>query len=178
MATGHVLLGLLAGGERHGYDLKQEHDVRFPAARPLAFGQVYTALESLRKRVLVEPAGKEKAGAAERVLYRVTPAGRAELAAWLEAVEPPAPFADNPLQVKVVLALLVGDAASAEDYLLRQRAAHLERMRDYARATTDLTASVAAVLAADYALTHLDADLRWIDAARDRVTALDEEMRR
>lgn len=178
VATGHVLLGLLARGERHGYDLKQEHDVRFPAARPLAFGQVYTALESLRKRGLVEPAGKEKAGAAERVLHRITEAGRTELDAWLGAVEPPAPFADNPLQVKVVLALLVGDRTGAEDYLLRQRAAHLDRMRAYTRATTDPTASVGAVLAADYAQTHLDADLRWINAARDRVSALDEEMHR
>lgn len=36
MSLGHVLLGLLADEERHGYDLKRQYGVRFPAARPLA----------------------------------------------------------------------------------------------------------------------------------------------
>lgn len=89
MATGHVLLGLLARGERHGYDLDPEHDVRFPAANPLALGQVCAALESRRERELVEPAGEEEAGAAERVPYRITPAARVELATRLQSAEPP-----------------------------------------------------------------------------------------
>lgn len=60
MSTGHVLLGLLADGERHGYELKREHDTRFPAARPLAFGQVYATLERLRKRGLVDAASASR----------------------------------------------------------------------------------------------------------------------
>jgi hypothetical protein len=82
----------------------------------------------------------------------------------------------NPLSTKVTVALLVGDEERAVDYLRRQRAAHLERMRHYTQAKTDPTASVHEVLAADYALSHLDADLRWMDTALERVGALKKEL--
>ena len=176
MSTGHVLLGLLTEGERHGYELKREHDARFPAARPLAFGQVYATLERLRKRGLVDAASGVKAAGPERTPYALTDAGRAELDRWLAEVEAPSPFVANPLSVKVTLALLTADEALAEDYLRRQRDAHLQRMRDYTRRKSDPSTSLVEVLAADYALTHLDADLRWIETAIERVSDLDKEI--
>ena len=54
--TAHVVLGLLAGGPRHGYELKRAHDQRLPQAKPLAFGQVYATLARLARDGLVEPA--------------------------------------------------------------------------------------------------------------------------
>jgi DNA-binding PadR family transcriptional regulator len=176
MSTGHVLLGLLADGARHGYELKREHDARFPVARPLAFGQVYATLERLRARGLVEVAASVKVDGPERTPYVMTEAGRVELERWLAEVEAPAPFVSNPLSVKVTLALLIGDEALAEDYLHRQRDAHLQRMREYTRLKIDRASSLVEVLGADYALTHLDADLRWIDAATSRVADLSKEI--
>lgn len=178
MSTSHVLLGLLAwGGERHGYDLKREHDVRFPEARPLAFGQVYATLERLRNRGLVDAAKSVRVDGPERTPFAMTAAGRQELDRWLAEVEPPSPYVSNPLSVKVTLAVLTADEAVAKDYLQRQRDAHLARMREYTRLKSDRDTSLVQVLAADYALTHLDADLRWIDAALDRVADLDKEIR-
>ena len=107
----------------------------------------------------------------------MTPAGRHELEAWLAEVEAPTPFVSNPLAVKVTLALLVAGDDAAAGYLQRQRAAHRERMREYTRVKTDPDTSLAGVLAADYALNHLDADLRWIDTALARVASLSEELR-
>lgn len=172
----HVLLGLLAGGESHGYDLKRRYDARFPAARPLAFGQVYTALDGLARRGWVEATGTTKAGAAERVMFQMTTDGHAELERWLGEVEPPAPFAGNPLQVKVTIALLVSGTEAAAGYLAAQRAAHLARMRQYTRMVADPDAAIAEVLAADYALTHLEADLRWLETAQTRVHELAGEL--
>jgi hypothetical protein len=71
---------------------------------------------------------------------------------------------------------LVADG-SADEYLLRQRAAHLERMRELTASKTAAGASVGEVLAADYALHHLDADLRWIETARQRIDELTQEVR-
>ncbi|MHA3701579.1 PadR family transcriptional regulator [Jatrophihabitans sp. YIM 134969] len=176
MATGHVLLGLLARGERHGYELKRQYDSRFPAAKPLAFGQVYAALDALARRGLVEAAVVEKAGAAERTSFRMTAGGRAELDRWLAEVEPPAQHAGNPFQLKVTLALLAADEAVAASYLRAQRSAHLARMRHFVRLTSDPDAPLAEVLAADYALTHLEADLRWLEAAETRVGDLAREL--
>lgn len=178
MPLGHVLLGLLADGERHGYDLKKQYDVRFPAARPLAAKQVYATLDRLLRDGLVVPGTAERVGGPDRLSYAMTPSGRAELDRWLAEVEPPVPFVANPLEVKVTLALLVADADTAASYLRRQRAAHLERMREHTRAKTAPGAPLAHVLAADYALNHLDADLRWIDTALARVNDLAKETQR
>ena len=49
MSIGHALLGILAQGPAHGYDLKREHDLRFAGAKPLAYGQVYATLARLER---------------------------------------------------------------------------------------------------------------------------------
>ncbi len=174
MSTGHVLLGLLTHGPRHGYELKRDHDARFPAAKPLAYGQVYAALQRLLRDGLVEVTGTAQRSGPERTVYAITEAGRGELARWLGAVEPPAPYVAAALHTRVVLALIVGGAA--EECLDRQRALHLARVRELNRRKADPTATVAENVAADYALAHLDADLRWMDATRTRLADLTEEV--
>lgn len=176
MGLGHVLMGLLVEGERHGYELKRSYDTRFPAARPLASAQVYTALGKLTRDGLVVPGTPERAAGPDRTAYALTGEGRTEFVRWLEEIEPPSPFVANPLAVKVTLAVLTSGEQAARAYLRRQRTAHLERMRDYTRLKTTADASLAQVLAADYALEHLDADLRWIDNALTRATAFTEEI--
>src|SRR4051794_27724201 len=82
MSTRHILLGLLATGPSHGYDLKRRHDERFPQARPLAYGQVYTTLQRLVRDGLAEVDGTDADGGPERTLYRSTDAGSHELTQW------------------------------------------------------------------------------------------------
>ncbi len=172
MSTGHVLMGLLVSGERHGYDLKREHDEVFAGAKPLAFGQVYATLERLQKKQHVEAVEVERVDGPDRTVFAITAEGRSELDRWLAEVEAPAPHVANPLAVKATIALLVGSEDQARGYLAEQRAAHLERMRHFTKRKTDPAASITEVLAADYAIAHLDADLQWLDLALDRITAL------
>ncbi|MGC9671257.1 PadR family transcriptional regulator [Planosporangium sp. 12N6] len=169
--TAHVLLGLLAAGPRHGYELKRAHDERLPRAKPLAYGQVYSTLGRLERDGLVEAAGQDQAGGPERTSYTLTAAGRAELAAWLGSVEPPAPFVSSTLLAKVVVALLVADADAARDYLVAQRQAHLDRLRELTAAKTAPGADLGTVIAADFAIVHLDADLRWLRTTLERVAS-------
>lgn len=174
MSTPHVLLGFLSTGDRHGYELKREHDTRFPRARPLAFGQVYATLERLVRDGLVTVAGTERGEGPERIRYALTPPGREALAAWLAEVEAPAPFVVNALFAKVVVALLTGYPADA--YLRAQRAAHLTRMRELTHLKLGPGATLSEVVSADYALAHLDADLQWLDLTTRRLEALKEEV--
>src|SRR5687767_4320507 len=97
MSTAHVLLGLLAGGPRHGYDLKRAHDERLPQAKPLAFGQVYATLGGLERDGFVEQPGQDQESGAERTSYVLTEAGRTRLDEWLTEVEPPAPHVTSAL---------------------------------------------------------------------------------
>jgi DNA-binding PadR family transcriptional regulator len=175
VSTSHLLLGLLARGPQHGYELKRAHDGRLPAAKPLAFGQVYATLGRLVRDGLVEAAGADQAGGPERVQYRLTEAGRAALRDWLDSVEVPAAFLGGAMFAKVVVALLAADQQTATRYLVNQRAAHMARMRELTQLKHH-AASVGEAAAADYTIAHLDADLRWMQQTMARVEALDKEI--
>ena len=176
MSTPYVLLGLLAGGPRHGYDLKRAHDDRMPRAKPLAFGQVYATLGRLERDGLVEESGQDRDGGPDRTSYALTEAGRAKLEEWLLAVELPAPFVTSVLFSKVVVSLLAADVEHARGYLMAQRAAHVARLRELTAAKTTPGASAGDVIAVDFAIAHLDADLRWLQTTLLRVADLDREV--
>jgi DNA-binding PadR family transcriptional regulator len=168
--TAHVVLGLLASGARHGYEIKREHDERLPQAKPLAFGQVYATLARLARDGLVETAGEVKGGGPTATAYSLTGDGRLALERWLGDIEPPAPQATSMLLAKVVVALLVADGDRAQKFLVAQRHAHTARLRELTAAKLDPDASLGDVIAADFAIAHLDADLRWLQASLDRVS--------
>ncbi|MBP0457011.1 PadR family transcriptional regulator [Streptomyces montanisoli] len=174
MSTRHILLGLLAMGPRHGYDLKHRHDERFPQARPLAFGQVYTTLQRLVRDGLAEVEETGSDGGPERTMYRSTDAGARELADWAGSVTPSAPFVANEIFAKVVVAILSGGDPAA--YLAAQRASHMQRMRELTAVKSAKDADLTTVLSADYALTHLNADLRWMTTTADRLATLTAEV--
>jgi DNA-binding PadR family transcriptional regulator len=176
VSTPHVLLGLLAAGPRHGYDLKRAHDERLPQAKPLAYGQVYATLGRLERDGLVAPTGQDQDAGPERTSFALTEAGRARLDEWLGQVEAPAPYVTSTLFSKVVVSLLAADADRASDYLTAQRAAHLQRMRELTAVKTRPGAGVDEVVAADYAIAHLDADLQWLQTTQLRVADLHREV--
>lgn len=166
MSVSHVLLGILAEGPAHGYDLKHAHDQRFPGARPLAFGQVYAALARLEKEGLAEVVEKGREGGPDRLTYALTDAGRADLTGWLGAVEPAGPYAADELVRKTVTALRLGRDAAG--FLAAQRQVHLAAIKGL----LDLQSSaedVAARIVIDHTVEHLDADLRWLETAAARV---------
>lgn len=172
----HVLLALLAAGPLHGYDLKKAHDKRFPQAKPLAFGQVYATLGRLERDGLIEEAGQSREGGPDRTRYALTDAGRTALGAWMAQVESPAPYVTSTLLAKVVVALLAADAGQAHDYLVAQRAAHTARLRELTALKTDPESTLGDVIAADFAIVHLDADLRWLQTTLGRVADLHREV--
>ncbi|MEU8069116.1 MULTISPECIES: PadR family transcriptional regulator [unclassified Micromonospora] len=177
MSTQHVLLGLLAAGPRHGYELKRAHDERLPRARPLAFGQVYATLARLHRDGLVVPTGQERDGGPDRTAYALTDDGRAALDHWLGTVEPPMPYVASTLFAKVVVALLVADVGQARTYLIAQRQAHTQRLRELTALKTTPGVRLDEVVAADFAIAHLDADLRWLHTTLDRVADWHREVR-
>jgi DNA-binding PadR family transcriptional regulator len=166
MSISHVLLGVLAAGPAHGYDLKREHDARFPGAKELAYGQVYAALQRLERDGFIEVAETVQEGGPERTVYALTSAGRGELERWLAEAEGAGPYPADELVRKAVTALRLG--ADARSYLERQREVHLGRMRELL-ALQDATTDPAGRSAIDHAVFHLDADLRWLEAAAARI---------
>ncbi len=170
MSLGHALLGLLERGPGHGYDLKKAYDDRFGQDRPLHYGQVYTTLSRLLRNGLVQEAGVEAGAGPERKRYAITDAGVTDVETWLATPEKPEPYLQNTLYTK----LLSGRAAAG--VLDSQRAAHLDAMRVLTRRKTD--GDLADQLICDYALFHLEADLRWLELTADRLDQLAERIGR
>jgi DNA-binding PadR family transcriptional regulator len=167
MATNEVVLALLRNGPAHGYDIKRGHDAWFPDARPLAFGQVYATLGRLERSGHVEVVETRTEGGPERTVYALTERGVSQLRDWLAEPAGAAASSADEIVRKTVAALRIGADAAA--FLARQRAAHLRRMRELADQPTD--GDPAARLARDHVVAHLDADLRWLDLAVERVAA-------
>ena len=173
MSAAYALLGLLESGPSHGYDLKRTYDHLFAASRPLPFGQLYNTLARLERQERISPAGVAAGGGPERKLYVITPEGVADLEKWLTSPEAVQPHLQSVMFTKVVLALL--SDRPAEPYLDAQRASHINEMRALTerRRSSGLSDS----LMADFALFHLEADLRWIDVTVARLDALADEVR-
>jgi DNA-binding PadR family transcriptional regulator len=174
VTVSYTLLGLLEEATRHGYDLKQSYDRRFGGAKPIRFGQVYRTLAQLVRDGLVEIVGVEPGAGPDRKRYSITAEGVTDLDHWLTEPEEPQPQLQSVLFTKVVLALMSG--RSAERFLDAQRARHLSVMRELT-ASRRAARSTQDALLADYQMFHIEADLRWIDHAEARLSALAEEVR-
>lgn len=165
MAVSEVMLALLKGGPAHGYTIKRQHDDWLPDARPLAFGQVYATLNRLERDGFIEICETRSGSGPDRTMYALTQAGVARLEDWL--AEPASVGVGNSDEIvrKAVVAFRTGQ--DLEGFLERQRTAHLRRIRELSTAPPR---EPAARLARDHLVAHLDADLRWLDLAVERVS--------
>jgi PadR family transcriptional regulator, regulatory protein PadR len=75
-----VLLHLLAEKDRYGYELTAELGSRSGGVYELKEGTLYPVLYRLEKAELVEPYWETQERGVPRKYYRITPAGRRELA--------------------------------------------------------------------------------------------------
>src|SRR5947207_1771848 len=82
MSIKHTILGLLAGGPLHGYQLKAAFE-RELASGPLNFGQVYTTLDRLERDEMVQPEVVAQEERPDKKVYVLTSAGQKELREWL-----------------------------------------------------------------------------------------------
>ncbi|QIG41647.1 PadR family transcriptional regulator [Nocardioides anomalus] len=169
MSAAMVLLGLLGRGPGHGYELKVAHDAWFPAAKPLAFGQVYASLGRLERDGLVETVEVQPGDGPERTVYALTDAGRAALDRWLAEPEQPVSHSADDLVRKTVTALRLG--VDHDRFLDGQHRSYVALMRELTRERTR-TEEPGARIALDHRLAHLDADLRWLAETRERVRGL------
>ena len=164
----HPFLALLAAGPAHGYELKQALEQRFGSALPpLNAGQVYTTLARLERDGLVVGAEVPDDSRQKRV-YELTPAGRAELEAWIAT-----PTAGTRLRDEFFLKLVFAAAGGIDGgaVIERQRRATLQALRDLT--SVGGNGNDAAALLADGAALHLEADLKWLELCEQRLNRKD-----
>lgn len=172
-ATQHVLLGLLDGSPRHGYDLKREYDHRFPGLRPLRFSQIYSTLGRLDRDGLVTLIDESAGQGPDRKQYAITPSGISDFETWLATPLDPGEPPQGELFLKVTLALLSG--RDAQRLLQTQRDAHMAQMRAL-RASKKAAQTEADAILCDYGLFHLEADIKWMEHTQSRLARLATEL--
>ena len=187
MSVRQALLALLEQEPMYGYQLRVEFEQRTGSTWPLNVGQVYTTLPRLERDGLVEATGpQDDAGATEGgthgAIYRITPAGREEVAAWFTTpvarTQPPR----DELAIKLALAVTV-PGVDVGQVIQQQRSATMTALQDYTRlkrqgvaASGDGRNEMAWSLVLDSLVFATEAEIRWLDhcEARLRRAALEK----
>jgi len=173
LSVRYGLLALLDEAPGHGYHLKTAFERRTGGSWLLNIGQVYTTMQRLERDGLVEavaPGGED-----DRREYRITDAGRTQLAEWFDSpIVPEAPARDE-LTIKVLLAVAAGDV-DVTALLQRQRRASIEQLQAYTRrkAQADPDRDVAFLILLDALIFRTEAEVRWLDACDARIRSLKE----
>jgi DNA-binding PadR family transcriptional regulator len=85
MPIRHAVLALLAEGESYGYELRVEFERAVgPQWGELNIGHLYQVLDRLVRDGLVTRREVAQPRLPDRVVYRITKSGKAELDRWLE----------------------------------------------------------------------------------------------
>jgi DNA-binding PadR family transcriptional regulator len=167
MLLRYAILGLLDGQELHGYLIKSVFENRIGPVWSLNFGQIYQTLKDLKQRGLVEGRFDQGEGHIGRWVYTVTPKGRRSLETWLRR----SPKRPQPIRDEIFIRLLVldrKDVASSVVQLANQEHVYREyltRLTLHRRALEPLVTEERLLnsLAADAALFHAEAHLKWLE---------------
>src|SRR5262245_61575609 len=169
MSIKHAILGLLADGPLHGYELKAAYEAELVPAAQLNFGQVYTTLDRLERDGLVEHKVVSQPERPDKKVFALTRDGRKELHDWLAAPSEVDLDVRNETFLKLVLARRLKDASPLK-VLAAERRACFARLHDVAQARARAEkegASLQAVLLLDLAALRLEAFLKWLDGCED-----------
>ncbi len=171
MPLHHAVLALLSAKPAHGYELKNSFEQAVGGQwGGLNIGHLYQILDRLSRDGLIESERQPQQVKPDRVIHRLTPAGRAELERWLAEPTTAARGYRDDFFLKIVAAVRSADPATLPAVLSRQRAHLLRQLHALAgaRATTPATAVESLLITA--AELHIRADLGVVDAAEKTLT--------
>lgn len=164
MSVKHALLALLEPEPMYGYQLRSAFEERTAELWPLNIGQVYTTLSRLERDGLVEGGETNPEG---QQLYRLTAAGKDELAEWFGSAVPRTQPPREELAIKIALAI-GSSGLDVTAVIQKQRSATMTALQSYTRAkraTTDLAHG----LVLDSLVFDAEAEIRWLDHCEARL---------
>jgi DNA-binding PadR family transcriptional regulator len=172
MPIQHAVLALLADGDSYGYDLREQFEQAVgPQWGDLSIGHLYQVLDRLTRQGLVTRRGVRQATRPDRIVYRLTDAGRAELDAWLET-----PFVRQSGYRDDFFLKLAAAARLGPDPLQRviatQRKAYTGELRALAELRAQHETDPVVRLLIETAIDHTEANLRTVDRAAENAAEL------
>jgi DNA-binding PadR family transcriptional regulator len=166
MPLHHAVLALLAARPAHGYELKGSFEQAIGDQwGGLNIGHLYQILDRLARDGLIESERQPQSVKPDRMVHRLTPAGRAELDRWLAEPSVRVRGYRDDFFLKVMAAVQAGDPGTLSGVLARQRAHLLKELRSLADARALTAPAPVDSLLISAAELHIRADLGVVDAA-------------
>jgi PadR family transcriptional regulator, regulatory protein AphA len=160
--TEAVVLGLLAEGERSGYDLLKRAERSVGYIWSPAKSQLYAMLPRLVDDGLARRRVVRQQGRPDKQVYRLTPAGKRALRSWLEH---PSPGSWDELLLKVFFGRLV-PAAALLPQLEEYRRIHAAELAEYEAIEREIAGKRSrrhGYLTLRYGLEVMRGRLDWLD---------------
>jgi len=176
-----VLLGLLAAGPKHGYELYQELEHDLAGVWQIGLSQLYSQLRQLEEGGLVAAQTEPQSNRPPRKVYHVTDEGREVLSSWLRQ---PTPYL-RLIRVELLLRLYLFDRLSlpgVEQLVAAQRVVCCEQADRFGRAAAEADGGFRR-LVHEFRQGQMEAVIRWLDrclqvqAGRQAYTAADSPER-
>lgn len=177
MPIHHAVLALLADGSSYGYELKAQFEESVgPQWGELNIGHLYQVLDRVERDGLVTKRVVPQTDRPDRVVYRLTRAGRDELERWLETPFVRPAYRDE-LFLKLFGASRIG-TAQVQTLVDLQREAYLGELAALRELRRRHKEDPLVSLLIEAAILHTKADLRVIElaeaTAQDLSNAKDE----
>lgn len=167
MPIQHAVLALLSEGPSYGYQLKASFEEAIgPQWGDLNIGHLYQVLERLVRDGLVSRRVVAQRDRPDKTVYRITKAGRGELAHWLDE-----PFVrQGGYRDDFFLKLLAASRLGADE--LRkvcavQRGAYLSELASLGKLRGGYEGQPLVSLLIEAAVLHTEANLRIVDLAQE-----------
>jgi DNA-binding PadR family transcriptional regulator len=176
MSVKYAMLGILAEGDLHGYELKSSFDEKVGEFWSLNYGQIYTTLDRLEKEQLVTHDRQSQDRRPDRKIYSITSKGRKELDAWLSSPVKKVRALRDEFFIKLVF-MSKNDPEPVLELIEKQKALYLKQMNLLTQQKLALKKkpesadSLLTELLMDAGLFHADADIRWLTLCASKIKA-------
>jgi DNA-binding PadR family transcriptional regulator len=176
--TEYAVLGLLAFGERSGYDLARAADRSIGFIWTPSRSQIYKVLPRLVERGVASSREVEQQRRPDKALYRVTPAGMRVLRAWIDDVDEDPAGGSSLFLLKILFGGFTEPAAVAaqltayRDYAARR----LQRYEEIDRNPSP-ERTIYGLLALQHGIAHARATTEWADRALASLGAMEARQR-
>jgi len=172
MPLHHAVLALLSAKPAHGYELKSSFEQAVGEQwGGLNIGHLYQILDRLARDGLIESQRQRQPVKPDRVVHRLTPAGRAELYRWLAEPSVRSRGYRDDFFLKLMAAVQKADRDMLAGVLSRQRAHLLKELRSLTEAQASAAESSIVSLLITAAELHVRADIGVVDAAESSLWA-------
>lgn len=162
MSTIHAVLGVLAEGECHGYEIATRLADRVGAG-PYNSGQIHQALEVIERRGWALGDAETLPSRARRC-FSITPEGRREFVAWLSRPIPPSRAQRDDVVLKMVF-LAEHDVSQLITLLEDRKREYVRRLGAYQRQLVqkDAARDVVRGLVRDKFALQDESEIEWIE---------------